>query len=61
MQYFEKENDQKMNYNEENKQQSKKKVHFIVNNKKQDKTIQSSPKINERLRSAKFLTVNQVN
>jgi hypothetical protein len=34
MQYFEKENDQKMNYNEENKQQSKKKVHFIVNNKK---------------------------
>ena len=61
MQYFEKENDQKMNYNEENKQQSKKKVHFIVNNKKQDKTKQSSPKINERLRSAKFLTVNQVN
>jgi hypothetical protein len=34
MQYFEKENDQKMSYNEDNKQQSKKKVHFIVNNKK---------------------------
>ena len=61
MQYFEKENDQKMSYNEDNKQQSKKKVHFIVNNKKQDKNKQSSPKINERLRSAKFLTVNQVN
>ena len=61
MQYFEKEKSQEMNHKQKKLQLTKKKVHFIAKNKNQDKSKQNSPKIYERLRSAKLLNVNYVN